>query len=37
MKEPDMERLASDHGPKSCAGDGNAAGEALTGEVQASH
>jgi len=26
-----MESLASYHGPESCAGDGNAAGEALTG------
>ena len=26
-----MERLASDHGPESCAGGGNVAGEALTG------
>jgi len=31
MKEPDMEGVASHHGPESCAGDGNAAGEALTG------
>ena len=31
MKEPDMEGVASHHGPESCAGNGNAAGEALTG------
>jgi len=31
MKEPDMEGVASHHGPESCAGDGNVAGEALTG------
>ena len=31
MKEPHMEGVASHHGPESCAGDGNVAGEALTG------
>ena len=32
MKEPYMEGVANRHGPESCAGDGNVAGEALTGE-----
>lgn len=32
MEEPYVEGVASRHGPESCVGDGNAAGEALTGE-----
>jgi hypothetical protein len=31
MKEPDMEGVASHHGPKPCAGGGNVAGEASAG------
>ena len=31
MKEPDMEGVASHHGPVSCAGGGNIAGEASIG------
>ncbi len=31
MQEPDMEGVASHHGPASCAGGGNAAGEASAG------
>ena len=32
MQEPYMEGVANHHGPKSCAGGGNVAGEALAGE-----
>lgn len=32
MEEPYREGVANHPGPESCAGDGNAAGEALTGE-----
>ncbi len=31
MKEPDMERVATDHGPESCGGVREGAAEALTG------
>ena len=37
MKEPDGKGVANHSGPESCAGDGNIAGEALTGATRASH
>ena len=37
MKEPHEQGLANQFGPESCADRRKAMGEALTGEVQASH